>query len=72
MVAGKLEKLNKTDSRKYENVANYHAFPYMCDADWKCSYPSGHADHACCHSVDSVFTSWHRLYVVHFAESLAR
>jgi len=59
------------DWRSFINVANYHASPDMCDADWYRAYPLGDGTRPCCVHGNSIplFAPWHRLYMVQFESS---
>merc|ERR1719300_30758 len=76
---------NPNDWKSFENVANYHGKPYMCEVhnppkpgDWNISYPGGiqgYPGAPCCRHHDTefpYFVAWHRNYIVNFEYSLNR
>merc|ERR1719300_1992631 len=71
---------NVHDWKSFENVANYHGMPFMCDQEWIKSYPYGltkpEGGRTCCVHYKSeptpfpYFAAWHRLLMVNFESSL--
>ena len=37
-ILGKIKAYHKSDWRSFENIANYHGLPNMCDLDWNNAY----------------------------------
>merc|ERR1712142_260285 len=57
------------DWSSFENIANYHGAPYMCDGPWLKVYPPGQGSWGCCNHrwrQIKLFAAWHRTYNVNF------
>jgi len=77
-----LEKMKNGDPKvwkSFENVANYHGKPHLCDEHWNMTYPDGSGSRECCVHYAKLnqaplhmpnFASWHRLFMVNFESSL--